>query len=76
MTLTTERIHHDVAAALGEDPAEIPVDESLVDYGLDSVRIMTLLERWRREHGVQADFADLAEAPAVEAWARLLGAAS
>lgn len=73
MALTLDQIRSDVADALGEDPADIPPDENLVDHGLDSIRIMSLLERWRREHGVRADFADLAEQPAVEAWARLLG---
>jgi len=70
--LTIERIRADVAEVLAEEPAGIPLDESLVDYGLDSVRIMTLLERWRREHAVDADFADLAERPEIEAWAALL----
>ncbi|GAA2264971.1 isochorismatase [Streptomyces atrovirens] len=74
MPLTRERIRHDVAGCLGEDPADIPVDENLVDHGLDSVRVMTLLEGWRRDHAVTAGFADLAEQPTVEAWARLLGA--
>ncbi|MDA5146214.1 MULTISPECIES: phosphopantetheine-binding protein [Streptomyces] len=74
MTLTVERIRTDVADCLGEDPADIPVDENLVDHGLDSIRVMTLLERWRREHAVTASFADLAERPAIEAWAPLLGA--
>ncbi|MFE5245182.1 MULTISPECIES: phosphopantetheine-binding protein [unclassified Streptomyces] len=73
MALTLELIRRDVADALGEDPADIPLDENLLDYGLDSVRIMALLGRWRRDHGVEADFADLAEQPAVEAWAPLLG---
>ncbi|MFI8949963.1 phosphopantetheine-binding protein [Streptomyces sp. NPDC053750] len=72
--LTVEKIRADVADCLGEDPADIPVDENLVDHGLDSVRVMALLERWRREHGVTAGFADLAERPAIEAWAPLLGA--
>ena len=72
MPLTIERIRADVAEVLAEEPADIPLDESLVDYGLDSVRIMTLLERWRREHAVDADFADLAERPEIEAWAALL----
>lgn len=72
-TLTVEKIREDVADCLGEDPADIPVDENLVDYGLDSVRVMTLLERWRKDHGVEASFVDLAERPAVEAWAKLLG---
>ncbi|MFD9323674.1 isochorismatase family protein [Streptomyces sp. NPDC060053] len=74
MRLTPERIRADVADVLGEDPADVPVDENLLDHGLDSVRIMTLLERWRRDHAVPVDFADLAERPSVEAWAALLGA--
>ncbi|WAZ26994.1 phosphopantetheine-binding protein [Streptomyces cinnabarinus] len=74
MPLTVERIRADVADCLGEEPADIPLDENLVDYGLDSVRIMALLERWRHEYDAKADFADLAEQPAVAAWARLLGA--
>ncbi|MGW5333875.1 phosphopantetheine-binding protein [Streptomyces bauhiniae] len=76
MALTLDQMRNDVADALGEDPADIPVDENLVDYGLDSVRIMTLLERWRRDLGVEADFATLAEQPALEAWAKLLGVAA
>ncbi|WP_320774143.1 phosphopantetheine-binding protein [Streptomyces sp. CRN 30] len=75
MALTLDLIRTEVADCLGEDPSDIPVDENLVDYGLDSVRIMALLERWRREHAVRADFADLAEQPAIEAWVPLLGAA-
>ncbi|MFJ4876710.1 phosphopantetheine-binding protein [Streptomyces sp. NPDC088745] len=74
--LTVDLIRADVADVLGEDPEDIPVDENLVDYGLDSMRIMTLVERWRREHGVTASFVDLAEQPAIEAWAPLLGAVS
>lgn len=74
VSLTVERIRRDVAESLGEDPAEIPLDDNLVDWGLDSVRVMTLLERWRREYGVRADFEDLAERPAVDRWAALLGA--
>ncbi|MEU8682344.1 phosphopantetheine-binding protein [Streptomyces sp. NPDC048611] len=76
MALTLEQIRRDVADSLGEDPTDIPFDENLVDYGLDSVRLMALVERWRREHGVEAAFVDLAEQPAIEAWAPLLGATS
>jgi len=50
MTLTVRRIREDVADVLGEDPEDIPVDENLADHGLDSVRLMTLVERWRRDH--------------------------
>ncbi|MGC0422039.1 phosphopantetheine-binding protein [Embleya sp. AB8] len=71
-TLTLDLIRADVAEILGEDPTEIPADENLVDYGLDSVRVMALIERWSREHGVTVDFADLAERPTLEGWAELV----
>ncbi|MFD8750380.1 phosphopantetheine-binding protein [Kitasatospora sp. NPDC059577] len=70
---TVERIRAEVADLLGEDPADIPLDENLVDWGLDSIRLMTLAERWRAE-GAEVAFVRLAERPAVEAWAELLGA--
>ncbi|MFE5329757.1 phosphopantetheine-binding protein [Embleya sp. NPDC056575] len=72
MALTLELIRTDVADILGEDPADIPDDENLVDYGLDSVRVMALVERWTRDHGVSVDFADLAERPTLEGWSELL----
>lgn len=70
--LTTEQLRADVAEILGEEPAEIPLDENLVDYGLDSIRLMTLRERWRHDHGVEVPFAALAERPALEEWVKLL----
>ncbi|MER7582454.1 phosphopantetheine-binding protein [Kitasatospora sp. NPDC097691] len=73
MGFTVERIRAEVADLLGEDPADIPLDENLVDWGLDSIRLMTLAERWRAE-GAEVAFVRLAERPAVEAWAELLGA--
>ncbi|RKN38999.1 phosphopantetheine-binding protein [Streptomyces hoynatensis] len=78
MALTRRLIREDVARALGEDPDE-PGDawefgdeENLLDLGLDSVRLMSLIARWRREHDVEVSFADLAERPSVAAWAALL----
>ncbi|KJY25870.1 phosphopantetheine-binding protein [Streptomyces sp. NRRL S-495] len=73
MAFTVERIRAEVADLLGEDPADIPLDENLADWGLDSVRLMALAERWRAE-GAEVTFLQLAERPAVEAWAELLGA--
>ncbi|MGR8007038.1 phosphopantetheine-binding protein [Streptomyces hypolithicus] len=67
-------MREDIADVLGEDPADIPDDENLADYGLDSVRLMSLVERWRREHGAAVSFVDLAEHPAIDAWATRLGA--
>ncbi|MER5885324.1 phosphopantetheine-binding protein [Streptomyces sp. NPDC001941] len=73
MALTLERLRADVADLLGEEPEDIPVDENLVDYGLDSVRLMALVARWREEHGITTAYTDLAERPALEEWVKLLG---
>ncbi|RJL31016.1 isochorismatase [Bailinhaonella thermotolerans] len=53
---------------MGEAPEP---DENLVDWGLDSIRLMTLVERWREE-GVEVAFEDLAENPTLTGWAELL----
>ena len=45
--------------------------ENLLDRGLDSIRLMSLLETWRKD-GISADFADLAEEPTIAAWLVLL----
>ena len=65
--LTLDDVRADVAELLYEDPSELADDENLLDWGLDSVRIMSLVERWRRL-GVQITFADLAECPSLADW--------
>ncbi|MFF3389392.1 phosphopantetheine-binding protein [Streptomyces sp. NPDC002669] len=74
MALTLQQMREDIADILGESVDDIPDDENLVDYGLDSIRLMALVGRWREAHGLDIAVADLAERPAVEAWAGLLGA--
>lgn len=46
-------------------------DENLIDYGLDSVRMMALASRWRKVHG-DIDFVMLAKEPTLDAWWTLL----
>lgn len=68
---TQERLRAEIAELLFLDPGELEVDENLIDAGLDSIRVMTLIERWKRD-GVELSFADLAERPTIAAWAELL----
>jgi bifunctional isochorismate lyase/aryl carrier protein len=54
------------------DESDEPLDdENLIDYGLDSVRMMALAARWRKVHG-DIDFVTLAKKPTIDAWWALL----
>ncbi|EWY39632.1 Isochorismatase [Skermanella stibiiresistens SB22] len=61
----------DVAQALGVPVADIGLDDNLLDHGIDSIRIMSLVERWRRV-GAEVTFVELADSPTVGAWWALL----
>ncbi|NUT48703.1 MAG: acyl carrier protein [Saccharothrix sp.] len=74
--LTADRVRGDVAALLGVDPAELGGDEDLLDLGLDSMRIMSLVERWRAAGATGLEFADLAEDPRLERWTELVAGTS
>lgn len=65
--LTLDAMRADIARILGENPADIGDDDSLIDWGLDSIRVMALVQRWG-EQGVKLDFAQLAEKPTLAHW--------
>ncbi len=69
----SEDIRAEVAELLGVDVAAVQPGDNLISQGLDSIRIMTLAGRWRRQ-GIAIDFAALAETPTIEAWTRLTSA--
>lgn len=71
--LTRDQIRGDVAEILGVPAAEIEDTANLIDEGLDSIRAMSLVERWR-SHGADVDLVDLVSDPTLEAWAEVLGA--
>jgi aryl carrier-like protein len=71
-SLTPERVRADVAELLDCDPAEIAPDQDLIDLGLDSMRIMTLVERWRAGGAAALEFPDLAERPELGHWTALV----
>ncbi|MFY4719790.1 phosphopantetheine-binding protein [Streptomyces sp. LaBMicrA B280] len=70
--LSPERVRADVAELLGCAPAEIAPDDDLRDLGLDSVRLMTLVERWRADGAGELELPDLAERPELAHWQALL----
>jgi aryl carrier-like protein len=70
-SLTLDGVRADVAELLYLEPAEVTDTEDLLGSGLDSIRILTLVERWR-EAGARISFVELAEAPTLAAWWTLL----
>jgi bifunctional isochorismate lyase/aryl carrier protein len=59
----------EVAAVLEIAPGELAYDANLFDHGLDSIRLMSLVERWKP---APLGFIDFAETPTLVAWAALL----
>ena len=66
-----QSVREEVAELLVQPPSELGDDENLLDRGLDSIRIMSLVERWRRK-GVEVTFVELAERPTLTDWYALL----
>jgi bifunctional isochorismate lyase / aryl carrier protein len=70
-TAGIERLRADVARALEEPPASLTDDEDLFERGLDSLRLMSLVEGWRAA-GADVGFVDLVDTPTLQAWSRLV----
>lgn len=66
-----EQLRAVVLPMLDEDSDDLLDSENLVDYGLDSVRMMALAARWRQVHG-DIDFIALAKNPSIDGWWALL----
>ncbi|OBA74472.1 non-ribosomal peptide synthetase [Mycobacterium sp. 1554424.7] len=71
----SEDVRAEVAELLGVRADAIHPGSNLIGQGLDSIRMMTLAGRWRRQ-GIAVDFAALAAEPTIEAWSQLVTAAS
>jgi aryl carrier-like protein len=67
MAITLERMRTDIAAMIHEDPDAIGLNDNLMDLGLDSMRVMSLLVKWT-EAGVDFDFGEAAENFTLAAW--------
>lgn len=71
-SLTPALVREQVAELLHESPDDLADDEDLINSkGLDSVRIMSLVETWRRS-GAEVSFVELAERPTLADWFKLL----
>ncbi len=73
MSVAEQQVRSDIADVLEIDVTELEDGIRLDDLGMDSVRIMELLDRWRRA-GADVDFMVLAEDPHLEHWLKVLTA--
>lgn len=69
--LTPDAVRGHVADVLGEPVDEIGDHDNLLERGVDSIRLMSLVERWR-ELGFETSFIDLAQTPTIAGWSELL----
>jgi bifunctional isochorismate lyase/aryl carrier protein len=65
--LTLDSVRAEIARLVDLPAAEVLDDANLMDLGLDSLRAMTLVERWVSA-GVPVDFSELAEDPTLRHW--------
>ncbi|NNN31116.1 phosphopantetheine attachment domain protein [Streptomyces sp. S3(2020)] len=69
--LTLDSFRADLAECLFLEPGEVDLEDSPLDAGLDSLRIVTLLERWQAA-GAEVTFVELAERTTFAQWWQLL----
>ncbi|WP_431687186.1 isochorismatase family protein [Hahella sp. NBU794] len=69
--LSLEALRRDVAAILMMSPEDVDPEENLMYMGLDSIRVMSLLENWRAR-GADITFVDLAESLTINEWWRTI----
>ncbi|WP_020495871.1 phosphopantetheine-binding protein [Sciscionella marina] len=71
MALSAEQLRAQVLDTLGLGTEEVGDTDDLLELGLDSIRLMSLVERWRAD-GADIGFVELTEDPTIAAWQRKL----
>lgn len=65
--LTFDQLRKDIADITDQTIDDIDLDEALMYSGLDSIRAMNLIDRWKNQ-GVDISFSELAEQPTLKNW--------
>lgn len=66
-----EQLRQEIIPLLDDADDTIDDNENLLDYGLDSVQIMSLISRWNHA-GYKVDFVDMVKEPTLARWLHLL----
>ncbi|MGB3621214.1 MAG: isochorismatase family protein, partial [Ketobacter sp.] len=69
--ITFDWLRSQLLECIDEDEAFFDADENLVDYGLDSVQVMTMIEKWDRM-GLVVKVDDLLKEPTLNGWWRAI----
>lgn len=64
---TLERLRADVARMIGEAPEDIGLDDNLMDWGLDSMRLLSLMVEWNQA-GLALDMSELGAFTTLNGW--------
>ena len=68
---TLERMRADVARMLREDPENIGLDDNLMDWGLDSMRVLDLVMSWNAA-GLNIDVMEIGAETSLNGWWRVI----
>ncbi len=68
---TLERMRADVARMLREDPENIGLDDDLMDWGLDSMRLLDLVMSWNAA-GLNIDVMEIGAETSLNGWWRVI----
>ena len=68
---TLDRMRADVARVLREDPQAIGLDDNLMDWGLDSMRLLDLVVGWNAE-GLALDVMEIGAETTLNGWWRVV----
>ncbi|NKQ56411.1 amino acid adenylation domain-containing protein [Amycolatopsis sp. K13G38] len=72
---TAGELLREVTDLLGPEAAELSENDSLIEWGLDSIQLMQVANKWRRR-GIKVGFAQLAKDPTLAGWREVLAAAA
>lgn len=67
IVLTQEWLKQSLRRHIDESEGDFGADDNLMDYGLDSVQVMSLVAEWEKL-GVKINFEELARLPTLNAW--------
>jgi len=69
--LSREWLTQELLQCIDEDADDLDADDNLIDYGLDSVRVMGLIGKWEKL-GINVQFEELAREPSINGWWALI----